>query len=132
MIICFFANNQDKLNGLTLSLVIKKNTVDNDDHKDDETDNDDDGTVDDGDDDDGTVDDGGGKSAVYADGRYQAFEAPAKESKMVPRGSSQSNLYQSPVHHFESSIMHNETQCHTLPSPSAKKQKIRFITAHQL
>ena len=39
-------------------------------------------------DDDGTVDDGGGKSAVYADGRYQAFEAPAKESKMVPRGSS--------------------------------------------
>ena len=39
-------------------------------------------------DDDGTVDDGGGKSAVYADGRYQAFEQPAKESKMVPRGSS--------------------------------------------
>ena len=78
MIICFFANNQDQSYGLTLSLVIKKNTVDNDDHKDDETD----------DDDDGTVDDGGGKSAVYADGRYQAFEQPAKESKMVPRGSS--------------------------------------------
>ena len=54
-----------------MSLVIKKNTVDNDDYKDDETDNDDDGTV----------DDGGGKSAVYADGRYQAFEEPAKESK---------------------------------------------------
>ena len=74
-----------------MCLVVEKKNVDNDDDKDDETDNDDDGTV----------DDGGGKSAVYADGRYQAFEAPAKESKMVPRGSSKSNLYQSPVHHFE-------------------------------
>ena len=55
-----------------------KKNVDNYDDKDDEND----------DDDDGTVDDGGGKSAVYADGRYQAFEQPAKESKMVPRGSS--------------------------------------------